>query len=324
MLIKWDHEAVRLTGRWDRRNADAAVTTNTGGVIEASYYGQMAVLHFDMDGNAHPYPHLWIQVDGGPRVEATAEPYIRIQSFDSPEKQHYVKIIMKSALESRNRWYAPLVSKFSFKGMEADKPGVLREDSRKVIEFVGDSITEGILIDTDYGDETAEAFVYKDDVCATYAWLASEILDFRPRIMGYGAVGATKPGNGGVPKAAEAYPFVYDGCPLAETLPDYIVINHGANDMFSAADTYGAEYMELLKTVRRINPASRIFCLSAFYGVYPETLCELIRRFNGDYNDSVVFIDSAGWVPREPLHPTREGHRIIAGKLVEELGKYIG
>lgn len=323
MYVNWDDESIRLTGRWDRRNINAAVTTNPGGIIEAAFSGQMAILHFDTKGNRQPNPHLWIQVDGGARFEVTLEPYIHIQCLDNPKKQHVIKAVLKSSVEKKNRWAAPLVTKLGFKGIEALGKGVLEADNREIIEFVGDSITEGIETDADCGITKERTLVYQNDACATYAWLTSEILNLRPRIMGYGAVGVTKPGNGGVPKASDAYPCVYDGCALKEEQPSYIVINHGANDMRSTPDNYFKGYMELLKVVRKMNPSSKIFCLSAFYVVYPDTLKRVVNEFNNLYNDAVVFIDSAGWVPREPLHPTRDGHRIIACKLAEQICKHM-
>ena len=70
MFVGWRHESVRLTGRWDRSNDKCATTVNPGGTIEICFYGELAVLCFDISTNKRPYPHLWIQVDGGARVEA--------------------------------------------------------------------------------------------------------------------------------------------------------------------------------------------------------------------------------------------------------------
>ena len=142
-------------------------------------------------------------------------------------------------------------------------------------------------------------------------------------IMGYGAVGATKSGCGSVPKACEAYPYNFQNSPINHEKPDVVVINHGANDMFADAETYIEWYEKLLKVVRKYNPDAKIVSLSAFYGVYPGELKALIEKFNKENNDNVYFIDSSGWVPREPLHPLRDGHIIISEKLTEELKKIL-
>lgn len=321
MFLPWKHASVRITGRWDRRSPEVITTTNTGGIIEAAFYGSTAVLHFDITTNEHPYPHLWIQVDNGAWVEAALAHYIRVTAAGDEDTLHQVKVIYKGAVEIQHRWYAPLIGKLTFKGIEVERPGVLFEDNRKVMEFVGDSITEGVLIDAEYQPYSFNQHnrVYQDDVCATYAWLTAEKLNLRPRIMGYGAVGATKSGQGSVPRAALAYPFVYDGCPLEEPEPEYILINHGANDRKKTAEEYVEGYAELLKVIRCKNPNSQIICVSAFCGVHPEALKNLVDRINQEFGDTIEFIDSTGWIPEEPLHPLRDGHKIVAENLAERL-----
>lgn len=328
MFLKWNHESIRITGRWDRRSEDTVTTTNTGCTIEIAYYGKMAILHFDVETNEEPRPLLWIQVDSGTRVEVTLEPYIHVQTMENTDKMHILKIVYKSALEHQNRWYLPLTGKVSFRGVDVEKPCEIPLDTRKTIEFIGDSITEGVLTDPDCGKDCIATLdwhdlVYQNDACATYAWLTSEKLNLRSRIMGYGGTGVTTSGSGNVPKAASAYPYIYDGCPLKESEPDFIIINHGANDSTYAVEEYTSGYLELLKVIRGTNPNSRIFCLSAFMGVYPVDLKGVINSFNTLYNDSVIFIDSTGWVPPDPVHPLREGHMIIAEKLTEILRPYM-
>ena len=44
----------------------------------------------------------------------------------------------------------------------------------------------------------------------------------------------------------------------------------------------------------------------------------IITHINQVYlsTPNIIFINSTGWVPLEPLHPLRDGHRIIAENLV--------
>lgn len=319
MLLSWNHPSIRIIGRWDRRNPDRVVTTNPGGIIEISYYGEMITLCFDVVGNEYPRPHLWIQVDNGVRTESALEPYLHIQSPGGDARCHYLRVIFKSAVEEQNRWFQPLAGKLSFLGAILERPGSLPDRRRKVIEFVGDSITEGVLIDIDCGEDCQATRTYQDDVCATYAWLTAEQLGLEPRFMGFGGVGVTKGGMGGVPKASLAYPFVYDNCPLDEPEPDFILINHGANDRYDSAWNYMREYYKLLKIIRKINPHSQIICAGMYYGLYLDDLRELIGEFNREYHGRVVYIDTKAWIPPDPLHPLREGHRRIAERLVQQL-----
>lgn len=321
MFLDTKNKSIRFTGRWDTAGNNA-VTTAPGGMIEIAYRGRAAVLKFDTGMNMHPYPHLWIQVDDGAKVETTVDRVIRIEA--PQDGYHVIKVIYKSAVEVQHRWYAPLIGKLNFEGAEVYGEGAeLPEDNRKIIEFIGDSITEGVLIDEFYHFDQTDQFnrPVQDDSTATYAYLTAEALGMKPVIMGYGAVGVTHGGCGSVPKAADAYPYNFAGSKAKAQGSDIIVINHGANDAWGSEEAYITEYEGLLKEVRGINPKSEIVVLSAFYGVYPDALKELVERFNKENGDNIGFIDSKGWIPKEPLHPLRDGHKTIAEKLTAELKK---
>ena len=324
MFVKPDRASVRLTGRWHMTESGAAETTAPGSFLELAFTGSMAVLHFDMTTNRQPYGHLWISVDGGARVEVPLDWYLRLSAQD--DGPHVATVIYKSAVEIHHRWYAPLEGKVTFRGFEADGEGVLPEDTRKTVEFVGDSNTEGVLVDASY---TPEAYgpwnrPWQDDAAGTYAWLTAENLNLRPFIMGYGAVGITKSGQAAVPKVEESYPYCYANAPYAGAHADYIVINHGANDSRATTEDYVRGYLRLLDLIRSRNPQARIIALSAFCGNHAKGLGEAIANYNAEKNENICFIDSTGWVPKEPLHPLREGHKIIARHLTEALGRIIG
>lgn len=320
MYLKSDNNSIRYTGRWGKCG-EAVVTTATGGMIEIAYSGTAAVMHFDMDFSAHPYPHVWISVDNGAKVEVPLDRVIRVEAPENGE--HIIKVVYKSAVEQHHRWNGPLVGKLALLGVDVDAPAALPEDNRKIIEFIGDSITEGVLIDGFYNFEKNDQYnrPNQDDSTATYAYLTAEALGMKPVIMGYGAVGVSGGGCGSVPRAALAYPYNFAGSPAKAQGSDIIVINHGANDRGVTDEEYACRYEELLKIVREINPNSKIVALSAFCGSHPEALKAMVEKFNKENCDNVYFIDSDGWIPEEPLHPLRDGHKIVAEHLTEELKK---
>ena len=45
----------------------------------------------------------------------------------------------------------------------------------------------------------------------------------------------------------------------------------------------------------------------------------MLYRFNNEHGTDVFYIDSSDWIPFEPLHPLRDGHKIIARHLTEIL-----
>lgn len=323
MFVSYNHESVMLTGRWAKLK-DKAVSTACGSKIEISYYGKMLVLQFDMQYSHRPYPHIWIQADDGAFIETELNKYIRICS--ETNALHKVTVIFKSAVEMYHRWYEPLDAKVSFLGYEAEKPGKVQKRDKKYIEFLGDSITEGILIDEDYKIVTDFDMMnrpFQDDVTASYAYLTAKALNLEPIIMGYGGIGVTNGGSGSVPKAAEAFPFCYAANENKMPDPEYVVINYGANDRSMGKDAYLNEYSKLLDLIRTAHPTAKVFVLGAFCGWCSEELTGFISEYNSKNNCTVLYINSAGWLPKEPLHPNRSGHIIAAQHLTEELKKLI-
>ena len=312
--------ATRFVGRWVI-NENVAKTTAPGAYFDLAFSGQELIMHFETRWLLSPFPHLWIQVDNGARVEVPIDKYLRVWAGEPGN--HIVRVIYKGANEMAHRWHEPFGGSIEFLGYSADAPGILpKVQKRKTIEFVGDSITEGILIDEPLGDGIKWfGRPYQDDVTAAYAWLTAEALDLEPYIMGYGGVGVTKGGSGSVPPAQKAYPYCFAGVPVAYDPPDYILINHGANDRFSTTEAFCEGYRELLDVVTHHNPDSIIIVLAPFCGAHEDALEMLVSNYNARKHTNIAFIRTTNWIPKEPLHPDREGHREVSRRLVEELHK---
>lgn len=317
--FNYDHPSVRYTGRFGRSAGMAA--TACGSYFEVAFRGSYIVLFFNTDFMPEQHGHVYLELDGGARFESDIQKYIRVDA--RADGEHTLKVIYKSNVEMNQRWYQPLTGKMDFTGYDAEDAGTLAPDNRKTIEIVGDSITEGVLIDAFRNpfrnDQSNRPF--QDDVTATYGWLTAEALDLRPFMMGYGAVGNTHGGCGGVPKTADAYPFNFNGSPVTYPSCDYIMINHGANDR--GHSDYLPEYEGVLDLIRARNPESVIIVLSPFCGAFDDDLPGFIRDYNEKRGDSVRYISSHGWVPLDPLHPLRDGHAEIAKRLIPEMKKII-
>lgn len=331
MFIHWYDPSVRLTGRWTRLvkeggdphqfvqpTARFTTTTAPGSYFELAFEGDSALLHFDLGYLGQPFPHLWLSLDGGAAFEAPVDRYLRVLAPD--EGVHVLRVTYKGGMEMLPRWYAPLMGAVSFKGAEVKAAALLPEDNRPLIEFVGDSITEGVLTDADYDSEPANPVndqfnrPYQDDNSATYAALTARRLNLRAMFQAYGAVGLTRSGCGSVPRAGLIYPYVYNDVPYTGEKPDIVVINHGTNDFASPAEEFIARYLELLDLIRERSPEAIIVCLSPFCGVFDAEIREMVEEYRAARDQRVYFVSGAGWLPREPLHPLREGHRMIADR----------
>lgn len=339
VFFRFDDEAYLYIGRWGRQFQGAGcgetgmTATAPGSRFTFGFSGAQALLHFETDHNQTPYPHLFVSVDGGARVEVPLDRYIRVDGRTAGE--HTVEVILKGMVESSPRWCWPLANKVSFLGAEAEAvhPVKLPRRRKKTLEVVGDSITEGVLVDAQYQTNYFEVNnrVYQDDVTATYGWLLAEKLGMEPLIMGYGAVGVTKGGCGGVPAAAQAYPYCFAGTPVeydrrivAGGHPDMVLINHGTNDGRADEVTFTAGYVALLDAILMAHPKTQVVAMSPFAGAWEKEIERIVAAYNERHGQHILFINGSHWLPKEPLHPGRDGHALAAEKLAGVLKEALG
>lgn len=316
MFVQYFDPSVRFTGRF-APVGNAMVTTTPGSSFQVAFCGKFILLHFDIENCIVPYPRLWVQIDGGMRAEIPVDRWIRLEM--PTDGKHICTVIYKGANETHNRWHAPLQGKVAFLGYDADATAILPADERLSIEFLGDSITEGVLVDYyryHPKSQDQDNRVYQDDATATYAWLTAEALGLRHYHLGFGATGLTRAGNGGAPKCGEAYPYCFESAPVGYDHPDFVMINHGANDRSRPVEEYIAEYRALLAQIRTAHPQAKIICLSPFCGARPDAIRAMVEDINRATGDDIFFIDSTGWVPAVPLHPTRNMHATLAQNLI--------
>ena len=320
MIIKSSSDKIRYTGRWNINEVSATSTAN-GNYFEFMYSGECAVIGFDTSYARVPFPHIYISVDGGADIEVSIDRFIRISA---KEGEHKVRVILKGSVESQHRWFAPMEAKVSLLEIEADNFMDLPCDTRPVIEFIGDSITEGISIDVGYSNYgNNNDMIYWDDSTAGYAWRTARALNFRPVIMGYGCLGTTKGGAGGVPPVAESYKYYSDGYEMDSKQADFIVINHGTNDRYADKETFKKRYFEFLGVVRERNPVSKIISLTPFSGCLAKEIKEMVEKHNRENDDAVFYIDTTGWIEPEPIHPLRDGHKTVSEKLSKIIKEHL-
>lgn len=316
MFVPYSDPSVDFIGRFAPLG-NAMATVTPGSSFRIAFCGKSIVLHFDIENCVVPYPHIWVQIDGGMRAETHVDRWVRLEV--PTDGKHICTVIYKGAIEQHNRWEAPLQGKVSFLGYDADATAILPKDERKSIEILGDSITEGVLVDyyrLHPKCRDQENRVYQDDATATYAWITAEALNLKHYHLAFGATGLTRSGHGGAPKCGDAYPYCFAGAPVTYDHPDYVLINHGANDRTHTEEEYITEYRALIAQIRAAHPEAKIICLSAFCGARPDAVRVMVEDINRSTGDDIFFIDSTGWVPAVPLHPTRNMHVTIAQNLI--------
>ncbi|MFP4057422.1 MAG: GDSL-type esterase/lipase family protein [Candidatus Brocadiia bacterium] len=310
---------IRTMGRWDQRDApDRLVAVNPGSSFAFRYRGTSCVLHFDVSENKPPWPQLWVRLDGA-WSQHTVDRSEVVVGEEAEEGVHEAWVVLKSADEHQRRWAPPLVAALRLTGVRAPGGRLLPPPGprKRVLEAVGDSITEGVLA---HRRGKLSEWTEIADSRATYAFRTAVALDAEPRIIGFGAQGITKGGNGGVPPAPLAYPYVYQGVPAQDRPADIVVVNHGSNDRRAPSIENGTG--NLLKLIRQHNPGAAIFCMVPFAPVHRKSITAAVAHARAAGDLRVYLVETRGWLdPKtdttDGAHPNVQGHAKAARKLVE-------
>jgi lysophospholipase L1-like esterase len=315
----------QLYGRWDVSKPGKAVTVNSGSHVTASFHGSGVSAKFDITSNTGNRPTVSFKIDGGDWVEkeigATLELAANLSVAD-----HTVALFVRGMNENEARWTPPLVASTTFLGFDVEGGNLVKtpRPERTKIEFLGDSITEGVALHSQ-GPQGQTTPNWRTDGPRGYAALTALALNAEWRQVGFGRQGLTIVGNGGVPKAQDAFNWFYAGVPRDDWQPDLVVINQGTNDRGAGGETFAPLYLSFLGLVRTAYPLAKIAALRPFVGDYGTEISAQVaaRKAAGDTN--VFYVDTAGWTApgdfTDGVHPNVSGSVKISEKLVTALSQ---
>jgi lysophospholipase L1-like esterase len=323
-------------GRWDMRNAaESAITVNTGSTLIFSFTGTGATLHFSTDHYPQQLPTLWLQVDDQEWRVVSPAIDLPVSRQPLPAAVHTVRVVVKGFREWDRRWDTPLESSVVFRGLSLDAGVSLLEPPprpARVIEYLGDSITEGVLVlfSGSDGSRQRERWPQYSDGRRTWAYESALALGAEPRIAGFGRLGLTIHGNGGVPPGAYSFPLMYAGAPIDKSrIPDAVVVNMGTNDRRAPPEVFRPLYRQYVETIRGEYPGTEIFCMQPFAGSHGNEIESVVEALRGAGDEAVHYVPTSGWIdPKlhttDSLHLNLEGNRLAAEKLVPILKKGLG
>ncbi|MFN8005517.1 MAG: GDSL-type esterase/lipase family protein [Terriglobia bacterium] len=324
--VSADDPHFQYWGRWNLHDAGStgAVTVNTGSTLLFRFQGNNVKLHFTTTQYPQQFPTLWLQIDEGEWKVINPAEEMPLAKTPLAEGPHRVTLVVKGFREWENRWDNPLVSAVIFRGVTLGEGGRLLDPPQrplKLIEYLGDSITEGILVHKPAPEEKGNRGGWPrfSDGRQTWAYQSALMVGAEPRIVGFGRLGLTVNANGGVPPAMQSFPFIYEGVPI-DTLPqpDVVVINMGSNDRNRASsELFAALYKSYVETIRKKYPTATILCLRPFIGAHAAAIEETVRRLA---DPKVRYVDTTGWIESgkhttDQVHPNLEGNRIAAEKM---------
>jgi lysophospholipase L1-like esterase len=315
-----DDLRLQLRGRW-AVNQGKALTVNTGSQLHARFSGERLVIRFETDTYQQEPPQLWIRLDEQPWQAVEVAPLVEVAA-DRPHASHRLQLVFKGTREWDNRWREPLQAALIVTGVGLPESASLLEPPALPglrAEFLGDSITEGVLVH--HVDRPfPEAWPERSDGRLGYAYQTGERLGADTRVVGFGRLGVTIEGNGGVPVAADAFGWVCEGVPRDYWQPHVVVINQGSNDAGVPSERFRPAYDRYLAVVRAGYPEAHIFALRPFAGAQGDDIRELIGARVAAGDQRLHFVDTSGWVESgrhttDAVHPNVEGHRRAAERL---------
>ena len=320
-------EELHFHGRWQRLAAKA-VTVNSGSYVKASFTGSGVSARFDTSVNqANDLPTVAWRLDAETtwRVAEVA-PTLELAT-GLTAGPHTVTLVARGLDENRARWTPPLVSSVQFQGFTVVGGALMKtvEPAQPKLEILGDSITEGVVVQgSSYMGKSGQC--WKNDAVYSYASQAGMALDADYRQVGFGFQGILKGGNGGVPTANNSFNWFFDGVRRDAWQADMVVINQGTNDSSQAAATFKSGYATFLKTIRAGYPNAKIVALRPFSGAQASAISSAVTEANAAGDLRVYYVDTSGWLTAgtdftDSLHPNVQGSAKAAQRLVAEIRK---
>jgi len=313
-------ETVHFFGRWDLKREGRAITVNSGSHLTARFHGTDLHARFDVSLNRPAIPTLAWKVDDSPWQEGEVAGDIAVAK-GLTDGEHDVEILARGMDESQSRWSAPLTASLTFLGFEdaANKLIPTARPVRKKIEFLGDSITEGVLVQP--ASPGRDTWPWRTDALHAYPATTAMTLGAEWRQVGFGGQALTGPGHGGVPPAPEAFNWIYAGVPRDDWQADIVVINQGTNDEGAGATSgpFSADLKTFLDRVRAGYPVANLVVMRPFRGSFWTELKADVQRRNAAGDAKIVLLDTTGWLQAEDftdgLHPNVQGSVKIATRL---------
>jgi lysophospholipase L1-like esterase len=311
-------------GRWDLTHQGKAITVNSGSHITAGFMGSGISAKFDVSGNSKTnMPTVAIKIDDGEVVEKEISATLELAT-GLPVAMHNVTLFVRGMNEGDERWTPPLVSSTVFQGFTVTGGNIVQtpRPERQKIEFLGDSITEGVNLHS-MGPQGQTSANWRTDGPRGYAALTALKLKAEWRQVGFGRQGLTIVGNGGVPKAQDAFNWFYSGVPRDAWQPDTVVINQGTNDGGASAQTFAPLYASFLGLIRTAYPNAKIVAVRPFVGAFGTEIAAQVASRKAGGDAKVYYVDTAGWTApadfTDGVHPNQAGSVKIADKLTAAL-----
>jgi lysophospholipase L1-like esterase len=318
-------ESMHYYGRWNRL-ADRAITVNSGSHVVGQFSGTAIRAKLDTALNQTPNPTLAWRIDQGTWQEGELAATMTLAT-GLAAGTHEVTFLVRGLNENQSRWSPPLTSSITFLGFEVTG-GQLQPSLRPLrpkLEFLGDSITEGVALFSSYQGQSTPC--WRSDGRRAYASQTAQLLGAEWRQVGFGRQGLLIGGNGGVPPANDAFNWIYQGVARDDWQPDVVVINQGTNDGGASATAFRTAYTTFIGTILAAYPSAKLAAMRPFGGAHAAEIKAEVDARRAAGTTRVSYVDTTGWLGNgdftDGTHPNEQGSQKAATALAAAI-KTIG
>ncbi|MFJ1807597.1 MULTISPECIES: GDSL-type esterase/lipase family protein [unclassified Streptomyces] len=313
--VRPDDRRIAYEGHWSR-TAEAAVTVNSGSRLWFRFAGSAVHALFDVSSVTVP-AQIYVSVDGGPK-QSYAVDRADLAITASGRGPHTAELSVKDVSSRVNRWTPPLETGVTLTGIRGRLLSQ-RASKKQELVFYGDSVTQGVLALCEVNTSDCA------DGTAAYPTLVADALHASLTQVGFGRQGVIRTGNGGVPAAGDAYGWNHAGAPArSDRTADVIVVNQGTNDTAYGSAEFRTAYRAYLERLRSAAPHARVLALRPLDGSHSADIAAVVGELGDQHTE---FVDTTGWLSaadgdfQDSVHPSAQGHRKVADRLISLLSK---
>jgi lysophospholipase L1-like esterase len=315
---------MQFYGRWDL-SGPAAITPYSGAHVTARFQGTGITARLDLSHSQSPVTTVEWQIDGGPWTETDVKASMPLATGLAPG-MHDVVFMARGMEELFNRWTPPLVASLNFLGFDVEGGALVptARPNRLKMEFIGDSITEGVRV---YMNNATDPWHTNGRLA--YPCLIAQTLGAEWHQVGFGHQGILQAGHGNVPVAADSFDWVYATVPRDKAwVADVVVLNQGTNDRDASSTAFTPAFGKYLDVIRAGYPNALFFVLRPFGGYREADIAAVTAAKIAAGDKKMFYVDTTGWLDptadyTEGLHPNVMGHQKVTAALLPVLRAHL-
>jgi hypothetical protein len=314
---------MQFYGRWAFTGGEA-ITPYSGAHVTARFQGTGITARLDLAHSQAPVTTVEWQIDGGPWTETDVKASMPLATGLAPG-MHDVVFMARGMEELFNRWTPPLVASLNFVGFDVEGGALVptARPNRLKMEFIGDSITEGVRV---YMNNATDPWHTNGRLA--YPCLIAQTLGAEWHQIGFGHQGLLQAGHGNVPVAADSFAWVYATVPRDPAwVADVVVLNQGTNDRDATSAAFQPVFAKYLDEIRAGYPQALFFVLRPFGGYREADVAAGVAAKVAAGDTKMFYVDTTGWLTdadyTEGIHPNVMGHQKAAAALLPILRQHL-